>query len=311
MRFFFCVLMVSIGVIMFGCADDDDGSELIEDDAATSGTSGSGSGAGGAGDVDGSAGNNAGVGGTNETGGTGQSNNKDAGLEASVNDAGTDTQLCPPCVSPPSPDCVGTGPCGCGPYKCPDAGGSSYNLRCESTNGDFPPFSKSCENDDDCVLLQHQTDCCGSFMMIGVSVSDQKNFESAESQCSSSLPLCDCLQQPIVAEDGFRANETGTFDVVCDENECYSTVDPEAISENDLAFCQRDSDCLVVPYSHCCGLTKTAINERFLDAYNNHPEWQVFNDPATCAVIGVCPDDTNVKNAVCEGAPLGVCRLEY
>ncbi len=26
---------------------------------------------------------------------------------------------CPPCLPPPSPDCVGTGPCGCGPYECP------------------------------------------------------------------------------------------------------------------------------------------------------------------------------------------------
>ncbi|HEX7669188.1 MAG TPA: hypothetical protein VF395_06390, partial [Polyangiaceae bacterium] len=28
----------------------------------------------------------------------------------------------PPCAAPPRPNCVGSGPCGCGPYTCADAG---------------------------------------------------------------------------------------------------------------------------------------------------------------------------------------------
>jgi hypothetical protein len=33
--------------------------------------------------------------------------------------------ICPPCAAPPDPSCKGTGPCGCGPYICPDAGKDS------------------------------------------------------------------------------------------------------------------------------------------------------------------------------------------
>lgn len=45
----------------------------------------------------------------------------------STDGTGGDTD-CPPCVPPPSDDCVGQGPCGCGPYECPgdtDTGGGA------------------------------------------------------------------------------------------------------------------------------------------------------------------------------------------
>ena len=31
----------------------------------------------------------------------------------------SDSISCPPCVPPPHPGCTGSGPCGCGPYRCP------------------------------------------------------------------------------------------------------------------------------------------------------------------------------------------------
>jgi hypothetical protein len=62
---------------------------------------------------------------------------------------------------------------------------------------------------------------------------------------------------------------------------------------------------------HCCGATKRAINSIWLDAYDAHPEWQFFDDPVTCAVIGACMDDSNVEAAVCEGMPDGRCRLVF
>lgn len=47
------------------------------------------------------------------------------GAGAETADGGSDDLLdtsadgeCPPCVPPPSDDCVGMGPCGCGPYEC-------------------------------------------------------------------------------------------------------------------------------------------------------------------------------------------------
>jgi hypothetical protein len=80
------------------------------------------------------------------------------------------------------------------------------------------------------------------------------------------------------------------------------------VTEADLANCVANSDCIVVPYSHCCGATKRAINAANLSAYESHPEWQVFADPGVCAVIGVCPDDSAVKSARCAD---GFCALVY
>jgi hypothetical protein len=80
------------------------------------------------------------------------------------------------------------------------------------------------------------------------------------------------------------------------------------ITEADLPLCLFTSDCIVVPYSHCCGATKRAINATYLSAYESHPEWQVFADPSVCAVIGVCPDDSAVTSATCAD---GLCALVY
>jgi hypothetical protein len=78
--------------------------------------------------------------------------------------------------------------------------------------------------------------------------------------------------------------------------------------ESDINVCLDNVDCIVVPYSHCCGSTKRAIHARFLDAYNAHPEWQVFNDPGPCAVIGACRSDSEVTEARCNN---GFCSLVY
>jgi hypothetical protein len=86
---------------------------------------------------------------------------------------------------------------------------------------------------------------------------------------------------------------------------CEKTVEKD-IKEN-LSSCKYDSECMVVDYSHCCGLSKIAINLNYLKYYNNHPEWQKFDDPQTCAVIGMCPDDSSAKEAVCE---IGKCKLK-
>ena len=40
------------------------------------------------------------------------------GVQVQDTSQGAATTTCPPCVPPPSDDCVGSGPCGCGPYTC-------------------------------------------------------------------------------------------------------------------------------------------------------------------------------------------------
>src|SRR3990167_3028463 len=48
---------------------------------------------------------------------------------------------------------------------------------------------------------------------------------------------------------------------------------PTSLEENGLNICKSDSDCIYVPYNHCC-TTFRAINKNYLDEYNSHPEWQ-------------------------------------
>ena len=80
-----------------------------------------------------------------------------------------------------------------------------------------------------------------------------------------------------------------------------------------LISCEQDSDCVIVPYSSCCGSTKKAINHAYLSDYQSHPEWQKFQG-SECAYIGVCPDDSKVKQAYCphsESEKNGICSLKF
>lgn len=81
-----------------------------------------------------------------------------------------------------------------------------------------------------------------------------------------------------------------------------------ATQEQDIVKCEKDSDCIIVPYRHCCGSTKGAINKKFLDLYNKTPEWQKFDNQKSCAVMGVCMSDEKVKDAQCKS---GQCQLVH
>lgn len=83
--------------------------------------------------------------------------------------------------------------------------------------------------------------------------------------------------------------------------------------EPPLSSCVAGDVCLVVPYDHCCGATKRAINDVYLVEYEAHPEWQSYNDPAACALIGACRDDQDVVEAWCrpDGLGAGTCELVF
>ncbi|TSC83505.1 MAG: hypothetical protein G01um101416_1238 [Microgenomates group bacterium Gr01-1014_16] len=71
------------------------------------------------------------------------------------------------------------------------------------------------------------------------------------------------------------------------------------VKEEDIVKCVKDSDCLVVPYNHCCGASKKAINKKYESLYFSKPEWQSFNDQSVCSRIGLCPPDNFVTEAIC------------
>jgi len=75
----------------------------------------------------------------------------------------------------------------------------------------------------------------------------------------------------------------------------------------DLARCESDGDCIIVPYDHCCGATKRAINREHEEAYNQHPEWQSYHED-DCSELGACQDDSAITEARCDNS---VCQTNF
>lgn len=136
------------------------------------------SGFGGVGGTGGIAGTS-GVGGTGGTGGIGGGGGDvDGGI------------ICPPCAPPPSPDCVGTGICGCGPYVCPP--------------------TDECSDEDGCVACSFPTEVttadecyCATCPSTPMTMSRcNANASSHAKFCSDQpiiCPLIACIEPPPVA----------------------------------------------------------------------------------------------------------------
>lgn len=159
-----------------------------------------------------------------------------------------------------------------------------------------------------------------------------------------SLESCEAAQRPECLMNGFLDCLPVSFDfgdclallgIVWDGTECvgpvsgcgappglvFDTVEECAAahedcpppSEQELGLCTSDLDCTVVPYQHCCGSTKRAINVGYQWLYEATPEWQVYDAPE-CAMIGSCMDDSAVTVALCEfegASDVGTCQLVF
>jgi len=81
---------------------------------------------------------------------------------------------CPPCAAPPGPNCVGSGPCGCGPYTCADAGsvaGSCGGVQCgPGTSCCGPPECGRCVADTSGIFCPDYCEfCAGKYQRLGQS----------------------------------------------------------------------------------------------------------------------------------------------
>lgn len=136
--------------------------------------------------------------------------------------------------APPGPGChyVGDSPCECGTIVCDDAGAADasvdcslvrcrlppavegcdwvptgvaccdYRLECETCGDRFPDFDNSCTTDADCAIGMHQIDCCGSAAARGINHLELGRFMTVEDACSADEPICDCIPEPTIADDG-------------------------------------------------------------------------------------------------------------
>ncbi len=103
-----------------------------------------------------------------------------------------------------------------------------------------------------------------------------------------------------------------TFEEVCGKDFKKGWV--AYLTEEMLGQCNHNTDCIIVDYAHCCGQSKKAINQLYLDAYQSKPEWQKFDDPQMCASMGVCLDNSNATDTICvknKDADKGTCEIAY
>jgi hypothetical protein len=152
------------------------------------GRNGSSGSSGSSGDT-GAGGNTSGDGGASTSGGLTGSGGTGAGGGAGgasatggINNAGGNTQTG-----------GGTGVAGAG------TGGSGKLC---GPGGVFPTFVKACGMTSNCALVQHETSCCGSMLVMAINHGEVTKFSDAEKICESQYPLCGCTATGVQAEDG-------------------------------------------------------------------------------------------------------------
>src|SRR5262249_20329033 len=84
----------------------------------------------------------------------------------------------------------------------------------------FPSFDRTCANDSDCVAVEHQTDCCGTRLAIGIRVSEQARFDAAEASCRANYPTCGCAAGPTKVDDGSWLLSSDRAGVLCSSGTC-------------------------------------------------------------------------------------------
>ncbi len=101
------------------------------------------------------------------------------------------------------------------------SGGGSGEIVCQA-DGSTVTIDKSCETMTDCITVQHATDCCGSYTVMGINAGAQATFTAMEMECAP-LPICDCAPQWTTLEDGTKIPYRDTSYVIdCFDGQCQS-----------------------------------------------------------------------------------------
>jgi hypothetical protein len=102
------------------------------------------------------------------------------------------------------------------------SGGTSNHDQpdCEA---DFDALDKSCASASDCRLVQHQIDCCGTILIMGLASAAEPGFAAIEQYCAAQFPPCGCASRGMMLEDGSLI-DFGSKDAVaeCVDGRCRS-----------------------------------------------------------------------------------------
>ena len=75
-------------------------------------------------------------------------------------------------------------------------------------------LDRGCTTDGDCAIGLHQTNCCGSSVMIGYR-STHTEVPALESQCMASYPACSCPATLPTTDSGETVTDTGMVHAAC------------------------------------------------------------------------------------------------
>ena len=109
---------------------------------------------------------------------------------------------------------------------------------------------KNCSTSADCGLVQHERDCCGTELLLGINVGSVQAFESAEAVCDASAPHCACAPQGVFAEDGTEVplGDEAFIGAICDGGTCHSVYSGRTYTCGDVT-CTDQQYCLGTPFS--------------------------------------------------------------
>jgi hypothetical protein len=96
------------------------------------------------------------------------------------------------------------------------------SVRCTGANPTFPAFDRSCNTVADCVVVHHETSCCGSQLIMAINHGELARFQAAESICDLQYPPCGCASQGPEAEDGTQLpwGSENLIVAACDNKVC-------------------------------------------------------------------------------------------
>jgi hypothetical protein len=101
--------------------------------------------------------------------------------------------------------------------------GGTSNLDQPDCATDFDALDASCNSAQDCMLVNHQIDCCGTIRILGLPRSERAAFSALEYYCAARFPACGCAAQTSLLDDD-TVVEPGSNSVVaeCIEGRCQS-----------------------------------------------------------------------------------------
>ena len=88
-----------------------------------------------------------------------------------------------------------------------DAGSDAGYLACMDDAGQLSPSLKACQSDADCIVVDEQTDCCGTMLYAGIAKASASAFAACEAAWVAHFPGCGCASNKTSTEDG----KTSTF----------------------------------------------------------------------------------------------------